>query len=97
MYEYMFYIVSIFLIITLLWNRINVKEGFDDKESSKVEWPELVIVLPSEANLPELDFRFTPRLMVAPASITDTNGFGVPWWEKSNNVSSLELFIQGLL
>jgi ATP-dependent DNA helicase RecQ len=69
----------------------------EDKESSKVEWPELVIVLPSEANLPELDFRFTPRLMVAPASITDTNGFGVPWWEKSNNVSSLELFIQGLL
>jgi ATP-dependent DNA helicase RecQ len=69
----------------------------EDAEDTNIEWPELVLVMPRDKALPKLIVRYTPRLLVAPDNITDGGGLDNRWWEKANNVTSLKMFIAGVL
>jgi len=68
-----------------------------DHTISEIEWAELVLVMPHETSLPELQARFIPRLLVAPKTILEAHGSGHRWWERKDNVSDLDNFFQGIL
>ena len=67
-----------------------------DQTISEIEWAELVLVMPHETSLPDLQARFIPRLLVAPKTIPEANGSGHRWWELNDNVSDLDNFFQGI-
>ena len=90
-------------VLAVIGKRYGRSKGFwigiptEDDTDTNVEWPELVLLMPRDKELPKLRVRFTPRLLVAPEDIRDSDTIGNLWWEKANNVSSLKFFREGLL
>ena len=65
----------------------------DDKTDSVVGWPELVLLLPKDSALPKLGFSPAPRLLIGPENLSHDDSLSRRWWENSENVTSLRMFL----
>jgi len=65
----------------------------DDKTDSVVGWPELVLLLPKDSALPKLGFSSAPRLLIGPENLSHDDSLSRRWWENSENVTSLRMFL----
>jgi hypothetical protein len=65
----------------------------DDKTDSVVGWPELVLLLPKDSALPKLGFSPAPRLLIGPENLSNDDSLSRRWWENSENVTSLPMFL----
>lgn len=65
----------------------------DDKTDSVVGWPELVLLLPKDSVLPKLGFSPAPRLLIGPENLSYDDSLSRRWWENSENVTSLPMFL----
>jgi ATP-dependent DNA helicase RecQ len=65
----------------------------DDKTDSVAGWPELVLLLPKDSAVPKLGFSSAPRLLIGPENLSHDDSLSRRWWENSENVTSLRMFL----
>jgi ATP-dependent DNA helicase RecQ len=65
-----------------------------NEEEKDSQWPELVLLMPHESNLPEFGFVDFPRIVVAPRNIPSTENPYRKWWETNQDSVELEHFVR---